>query len=76
MTRSIPQRYMQPHQARKNPPTPFEDLLGDSIERAYASGVMALPDMVQYLNTYGPFAPNGLAWSEDMFRSEMKRLGE
>lgn len=76
MTRSIPQRYMQPHQARKNPPTPYEDLLGDSIERAFAAGAQEPSDIVQHLNTYGPFAPNGLAWTEPMFRSEMKRLGE
>lgn len=76
MTRSIPQRYMQPHQARKNPPTPYEDLLGDSIERAFAAGSQQPADIVEYLNTYGPFAPNGLAWTEAMFRGEMKRLGE
>jgi len=30
---------------------------------------------VGYLNKCGPFAPNGVAWTEEMFAAEMKRLG-
>ena len=29
-------RFLQPNQAQQRPPTPFEDLLGDALERALA----------------------------------------
>ena len=35
-------RYLEPHQARQRR-TLFEDLLGDSIERAFGEGVQTLP---------------------------------
>ncbi len=35
-------RYLQPHQAQQRPPTSFEDLLGDALERAFASGITEL----------------------------------
>ena len=75
MSRVIPPPYHNPHQARKTPPTPYEDLLGDSIERAYAQGLHDAAGLVGYLNQCGPFAPNGVAWTEAMFAAEMKRLG-
>lgn len=75
MTRMIPPRYLEPHQARTAPPTPYEDLLGDSIERAYANGIHDLNALVGYLNQFGPFAPNGVPWTEEVFTREMARLG-
>ncbi|MDO8405837.1 MAG: hypothetical protein Q7T27_20305, partial [Pseudomonas sp.] len=38
--------YLEPHQARKRPNTQFEELLGDSIERAFGNGVTELPDLL------------------------------
>ena len=38
----LPERYQQPHQARQRPPTSFEDLLGDAIERAFGNGITKL----------------------------------
>jgi len=76
MSRVIPIHYHNPHQARKAPPTPFEDMLGDSIERAYAQGLHDAAGVVGYLNKFGPCAPNGVPWTEEMFAAEMKRLGE
>ena len=32
----------------------MEDLLGDSIERAFGEGVQTLPELVAYLNRSGP----------------------
>lgn len=75
MSRVIPPHYHNPHQARTAPPTPYEDLLGDSIERAYAQGLHDVSGIVGYLNKAGPFAPNGVPWSEEMLAAEMKRLG-
>jgi hypothetical protein len=31
------ERYLDPYQARKRPPTSYEDLLGDAIERAFGA---------------------------------------
>lgn len=68
-------RYLEPHQARQRPPTPFEDLLGDAIERAYGAGVHDLPGLVASLNRTGPSAENGEAWTEQSFSALMARLG-
>jgi hypothetical protein len=68
-------RYLDPHQARTRQPTPYEDLLGDAIERAFASGVSELPAMVAHLNATGPSCENGQPWSEQSFQELMARLG-
>ncbi|HJV27747.1 MAG TPA: recombinase-like helix-turn-helix domain-containing protein [Aromatoleum sp.] len=67
--------YLEPHQARSAAPTPFEDLLGDAIERAYAQGIHELESLVAYLNQSGPSAPNGSQWTTELFCAEMARLG-
>jgi hypothetical protein len=69
-------RYLDPHQARKRPPTPYEDLLGDAIERAFASGISELAVLVEYLNKSGPMAPNGQVWTSALYETEMAKLGE
>jgi hypothetical protein len=68
------ERYLEPHQARKTTPTQYENLLGDSIERAYAQGLHDLPSLVRYLNETGPGPQNGEAWTESVFQSEIARL--
>ena len=70
-----PDRYLQPHQARQRPPTNFEDLLGDAIERAFAQGIHDLPGLVSYLNQTGPAAENGQPWTESSYCALMARLG-
>ncbi len=68
-------RYLDPHQARERQPTPYEDLLGDAIERAFGSGVTELPDLVTRLNATGPSGANGEPWTEASFTALMARLG-
>lgn len=68
-------RYLEPHQARLQSPTVFEDLLGDAIERAFAAGIYELPDLVNYLNKTGPSATNGDVWNEENFQALMAQLG-
>jgi hypothetical protein len=68
------ERYLEPHQARKTTPTQYENLLGDSIERAYAQGLHDLASLVRYLNEAGPGPQNGEAWTESIFQSEIARL--
>jgi hypothetical protein len=68
-------RYLQPHQAQQRPPTSFEDLLGDALERAFASGITELAPLVAYLNQSGPLGPNAQAWTAQSFEAEIHKLG-
>lgn len=68
--------YLQPHQARTRKQTSHEDLLGDSIERAYALGLHDLDALVAHLNKTGPLAPGGQQWTAASFQAEMARLGD
>jgi ABC-type protease/lipase transport system fused ATPase/permease subunit len=67
--------YNETHQSRTAPPTAYESLLGDSLERAYAQGIHDLDALVQYLNAAGPSGPNGAPWTPALFEREMARLG-
>ncbi len=66
--------YLNPHQTRRHLPTQYEDLLGDSIERAYAAGIHDLTGLVAYLNRSGPQCETGEVWSEQSFQVEIARL--
>ena len=69
------QRYLKVHQARLREPTAFEDLLGDAIERAFASGIDTLPALVAYLNRTGPnFPGQGDPWTEQNYQATVARL--
>lgn len=68
-------RYLNPHQARQHPPTAFESLLGDALERAFGAGQHGLAELVAALNRSGPNAPDGQAWTEAGFTALMARLG-
>ena len=69
-------RYLEPHQARQRPPTVFEDLLGDAIERAFGDGAQTLADLVAHINRSGPSSENGEHWTEQNFAALMARLGQ
>ncbi|NBF13204.1 recombinase-like helix-turn-helix domain-containing protein [Pseudomonas sp. Fl4BN1] len=69
--------YLEPHQARKRPNTPFEELLGDAIERAFGNGISELPDLLAHLNRAGPPCPLTRGeWTTDAYETLMARLGE
>lgn len=81
MTPSIPihvqsARYIEPHQARQRAPTSYEDLLGDSIERAFGAGHWELNALLAYLNQAGPLGPNGAPWTAESYQAVIKTLGE
>lgn len=63
------------HQTRSAPPTAYESLLGDSIERAFAQGIHDLEGLIGYLNEAGPSGPNGQPWTAKSYQQEMARLG-
>jgi hypothetical protein len=67
-------RYLEPHQARKRAPTAYEDLLADSLERAFTVGTHDLSELVAYLNNTGPSAMSERAWDEESLKAELGRL--
>ena len=70
------QLYLQPHQARKKEPTAYENLLGDSLERAFSSDIVELEGLVTYLNDHGPQPQDTpTMWTVEMLAAELKRLG-
>ena len=46
----------------------------NSIERAFASGIHDLSELVNYLNISGPATPNGEIWTTDNYQKEIARL--
>jgi hypothetical protein len=70
-----PDLYNETHQSRTTPPTAYENLLGDAIERAFSQGIHDLEGLVAYLNRSGPSAPNGQLWSPAIYEAELARLG-
>lgn len=61
-------------QTRASEPTPFENALGDALEKIFASGAETLPDVVKGLNDLGSRAPDGKPWTEASFQSAMQKL--
>ncbi len=68
-------QYLVVHQTRDHEPTDYENLLGDGLERAYAQGAQEPAEIVQALNAACVPSPGGKPWTEELFISEMKRLG-
>jgi hypothetical protein len=68
-------QYLEVHQTRDRVPSDYENLLGDALERAFASGVTEIEGIVDELIGYGVPAPNGQSWSTELLASELKRLG-
>lgn len=73
---ALQERFLEPHQARTRPPTTYEDLLGDAIERGFGAGHWELDALVAHLNKSGPLGPNGEHWTAASFQAVMKTLGE
>ncbi len=71
----MPDLYLQPHQARKTEPTVYENLLGDTIERAFSSDIVTLDGLVEYLNEHGPQPQDAKTeWTVESLGAELKRL--
>ena len=68
-------QYLNPHQTRDREPTDYENLLADGLEKVYAANIHDLPGICARLNADCVPAPDGKAWTPDLFEREMKRLG-
>jgi hypothetical protein len=69
------EQYLNPRQSREGGPTPYETRLAGAVEEVFGTGVHDLAGLVGGLNDRGLFAPDGAAWTEQTFTTEMKRLG-
>ena len=69
-------RYLQPNQARRRAPTPYEDLLADAIERAFGEGAHSLPELIASLNRSGLVPEGAESWTEENFQHLMARLAD
>lgn len=68
--------HLVPHQARRREPTAYENLLADSLERAYSSDIVEIEELVSYLNDHGPQPQDSsLHWTADTLAAELHRLG-
>ena len=64
------------HQTRKSSPSDYENHLGVALENIFGAGVVELGDIVDQLNAMKIAGPEGEVWTEQLFCSEMERLGE
>jgi phage tail tape-measure protein len=67
-------QYLEIHQTRDRTPGEFENLMGDALERAFATGIDDIDSVVQALVDYGVPAPDGQSWNADLLQAELKRL--
>ena len=64
-------------QTRPALPTPAEDALADALQAIFNEEVYELAKVVEGLNRRGVKPPSGAArWTEEIFRSELARLGQ
>ena len=64
------------YQTRKSSPSDYENHLGTALENIFGAGVTELGDIVDQLNAMKVTGPGGEVWTEQLFCSEMERLGE
>ncbi len=64
-----------PHQCRDWEETPYTKALGDALEALFDEGKHDLAEIVDGLNRAGVLPPGRSSWTEDLFKSEMSRLG-
>jgi phage tail tape-measure protein len=67
-------QYLEIHQTRDRTPGEFENLMGDALERAFATGIDDIDSVVQALVDYGVPAPDGQSWNADLLQAVLKRL--
>jgi Recombinase-like helix-turn-helix domain len=68
-------QYIVVNQSRDREPTEYENLLADSLEKAFGAGIADAGGLVQALEGDGVPAPGGRDWTEELILSELKRLG-
>ncbi|OZD68863.1 hypothetical protein CH272_28025 [Rhodococcus sp. 05-340-1] len=75
MSVSSSPNYLSAHQSRSAQPSPYETKLAGTIEEIFGSGTHDLPGLLKGLADAGLTAPDGTAWTEESFTTEIARLG-
>ena len=57
------------------PPTKYENRLGDGLEIVLSDGANSLKSIAGGLNEINVSGPKGERWDEDLLTSELSRLG-
>ena len=57
------------------PPTKYENRLGDGLEIVLSDGANSLKSIAGGLNKINVSGPKGERWDEDLLASELNRLG-
>jgi hypothetical protein len=70
------QMYLDPHQTRLRPPTPYEDQLADAFERAFLDGAQTLEALAAALNQGGPRRQDQRCWTSVNLAQELQRLSQ
>jgi hypothetical protein len=68
--------WLEPHQARRRPPTDYENMLGDALEAAFAAGAWELDQLVARLNADAIRMPDGSEFTVQSFERLMADLGK
>ena len=63
-------------QSRMQSPSAHECRLAEALETILVDGIDDLEASVSALNEYDLPGPDGSPWTSEIFRSEIKRLGE
>ena len=63
-------------QSRMQSPSDHECSLAEALETILVEGIDDLEAIVSALNEHGLPGPDGLPWTCEIFRSEIKRCGE
>ena len=64
-----------PWQTRADPPTSYENSLGDALISCFEEGIDDLALLVARLNKLEVYSPDGSPWTEENFKTELERLG-
>ena len=62
-------------QNSNEPPTKYENRLGDGLEIVLSDGANSLKSIAGGLNKINVSGPKGERWDEDLLASELNRLG-
>ena len=70
----LPAPYVNPQQARRRPPSEYENRLGDALEAAFSAGAWELHALVERLNAAGLRTPEGSEWTPDNLEPILRSL--
>ncbi|MFT8675475.1 MAG: recombinase-like helix-turn-helix domain-containing protein [Acetobacter sp.] len=68
--------YNETFQSRLREPDPYENMIGDALEAAFARGATTLADILPVLAERDIAAPDGSSWTEAKLAAELARLAD